>query len=89
MEQFQKIKPPERLIINTEVHPCVKRACATLDAIHQTRLQNMHARGIEHKAHMQSYDKESRDGKMDLINARLEYMMETASRTACLAEKTI
>ena len=65
----------------------MKRACVTLDAIRQTRLKNMHSRGMERKAHMDAYGKESKEGKIDLINGRLEYMMETASRTAGLTEK--
>ena len=63
IEQFKQIKPPGRLIINTEVYPAMKRACLTLDAIHQTRLKEMQARGMEHKAHMGAYEKESKGGK--------------------------
>ena len=63
IEQFKQIKPPGRLIINTEVYPAMKRACLTLEAIHQTRLKEMQARGIEHKAHMDAYEKESKEGK--------------------------
>ena len=63
IEQFKQIKPPGRLIINTEVYPAMKRACLTLDAIHQTRLKEMQARGIEHKAHMGAYEKNPRAEK--------------------------
>ena len=85
--QFQQTKPPGRLIINTEVHPCLKRACVALGSIHQTRLKNMHSKGTEHQAHMEAYENESKEGKPDMINGKLEYMMETESKTAGLTEK--
>ena len=51
------------------------------------KTKNMHFRGMERKAHMDAYGRESKEGRMGLINGRLEYMMETASKTAGLTEK--
>ena len=37
------------LIVNTETHPCVRRACTTLEAIHMTRYGEIQAKGAENK----------------------------------------
>ena len=42
-EQFNQIKLG-RLIVNTEVYPCMKRTCATLDAMRQTRIRNLQSK---------------------------------------------
>ena len=54
------------LIINTEVYPCMKRACVALSAMKQTRLKKIYSRGIEHKAHVEAYDQESKEGNWTL-----------------------
>ena len=86
-EQFTRIKPPGRLIVNTEIYPCMKRACVALDALRQTRTKNTQSKGIEHKAHMGAYGKESKDRKQDLINGKFEHMLDTASKVAGLTGK--
>ena len=46
-----------RLIINKEVHPCIRRACATLEAIHATRYGDMQAKGAGDKAYLASFER--------------------------------
>ena len=55
-EFFCKMKI-ERLIVNTEVYPCMERAFVSLDALHRTRIKDMQSKGIEHKTHMEAYEK--------------------------------
>ena len=82
-EQFNQIKLG-RLIVNTEVYPCMKRACVALDALRHTRISNLQSKGIERKTHMEVYDKETKGGKQDLIHGKLEQMIDTSSKVAWL-----
>ena len=47
----------------------------------------MRSKGIEHKTHMEAYEKENREGKLGLINGKFEHMIETASKVAGLTRK--
>ena len=85
-EQFNQIKLG-RLVINTEVYPCMKRACVTLDALRHTRISNLQSKGIEHKTHMEVYDQETKEGKQDCIHGKLEHMIATASKVAGLTHR--
>ena len=75
---------PGRLIVNTEIYPFVKRACVALDALRHTRMSNLQSKGIEHKAHMEACDKETKEGEQDLIRGKFEHMLDTASKVAGL-----
>ena len=75
-ELFNQIKTG-RLIVNTEIYPCLKRACVSLDALRRTRMSNIQSKGIDRKAHMEAYDKETKEGKHDLIHGKFEHMIET------------
>jgi len=39
-----------RLFVNAEFHTCMRRACATLEAIHMARYGEMQSKGAENKA---------------------------------------
>ena len=51
-----------RLIINTEIYPCAKRACVAIDAIRKSQIGQFQIRGSESKKHMKAYDEETSQG---------------------------
>ena len=53
-----------RLIINTEVHPCMRRACAALEALHMTRYGEMQAKGAENKAYLAAFERATPEKKL-------------------------
>ena len=75
-----------RLIMDTEIYPCLKRACVTLDAIRKSRIGQLQIRGTEHKEHMKAYDAETAEGKADLIYGRIEHLLDTAAKIAGLTQ---
>ena len=58
-----------------------------MGALHQTRMSNLQSKGIERKANMESYDKESEEGGQDLIDGEFEHVLDTASKVAGLTSK--
>ena len=65
----------------------MKRACVALDALHQTQVQNMQIKGIGHKAHMEAYDHEFKEGEQGMVSGKFEHAMSKPSRKAGLTEK--
>ena len=47
----------------------------------------MQSKGTEHKTHMGAYEKENREGKLDLTNGKFEHVIETASKVSGLTRK--
>ena len=52
-----------RLILNTEIYPCMKRACVTLDSVRKSRIWHFQIKGAGRKEHMKAYDGETPESK--------------------------
>ena len=83
---FGRIKTG-RLVINTEAHPCMRRACTALEALRKTRLGEMQSKGAERKAHMAAFGRATPEAKAELINEKMENMFDTAAKIAGLTKK--
>ena len=84
--EMRSIVKYERLLINSEIYPCAKRACVTIDAISDSRIGKMQIRGQEHKKLMAAPDKETGQGKVELIRGRLEKIIDNEEKLAGLAK---
>ena len=61
-----------RLLINTEIYPCVRRACVTLGAVRKIRIGQMQIKGHELKKHTTAYDEEAAAGTVELTHGQIE-----------------
>ena len=59
-----------RLILNTEIYSCAKRACASLEAVRKSRIGHLQSKGEEHKENMKACDGESAEGGVELIHGK-------------------
>ena len=71
-----------RLLANTEIYPCVKRACVKIDAVHKSRIGPMQIRGQGQKKHMASYYEETEEGEVELTYGRIERMIDDAAENS-------
>ena len=65
----------------------MKRACATIGAVRKSRIGKFQIRGAERKKHMEAYDEETAEGKVDLIYGRIEQMVDEAAKVAGLTKR--
>ena len=75
------------LISNAEIYSCLKRACATLDAVRESRLGQFQIRGTEREKHMKAYDEETAEGKVDHIYGRIKQIVDEAATVAGLTKR--
>ena len=73
--------------MNTEIYPCAKRACATLDAVRKSRIGHFQIKGVAHKEHMKAYDGETPERKVDIIYGKIEHILDTSAKVAGLTNK--
>ena len=76
-----------RLILNTGIYQCAKRDCATLDAVHKSRIGLFQIKGAERKKHMEACDEETEGGELVLIYGGIEHMVDGAENLLGLTQK--
>ena len=61
-----------RLHINTDMCPCVKRACLSLEAIHLSIIGKMQIKGKEQKKLIEAIEKAPGKEKVELYHGKIE-----------------
>ena len=85
-EIFEKMRYG-RLILNTGIYPCLKRARATSGAIRKRRIGLFQISGAERKKHTKAYGGETTTGEEDLIYGSIEHMLDEAAKMSGLTKK--
>ena len=73
-----------RLLVNPEMHPCLKRACLSLEAIHLIGIGKMQIQWQEQKKLIESTGKSNGQEKVELYNGKIEGLLEKAENDAGL-----
>ena len=73
-----------RLLINTEMYPCLKRASLSLEAIHLSRIGQMQIKGQEQKKLIESIAKPTGRDKVERYHDKIEGILDKAANYAGL-----